>query len=343
MKAFLSHSSKDKFFVGQVATALGALQVEYDEKTFDLTLNAQAIRRALSRSDLFVVFLSANSIGSPFVAEEERSALELRGRGLLRKTLIFAVDNTSYRALPEWLREINVVHQLSSPKACARRIQSALIELDAEAYREVGLYIGREEEEKHLRRALSVPAAETPLAVHAVGHLGIGRRTFLRKSLKTVYPRQFEVFVEITFGHYAGIEDLFRALHDLDTVASLSETIATFEAFSTKSYADQISEIADILSRLTSNGEFLVVIDDGGVYNDHGDYQPFFRGLLAALEKFSHPVIGFVQYRMMPFSTRQNYFRSYHTYLRPLTDETVQELLSFSLKERNIDFTPDKI
>jgi hypothetical protein len=109
LKAFLSHSSKDKYFVGQVAAALGSLQVEYDEKTFDLTLNVQAIRRSLSRSDLFVVFLSANSIGSPFVAEEERSALEARGRGLLKKVLIFAIDSTSYRALPEWLREINGV------------------------------------------------------------------------------------------------------------------------------------------------------------------------------------------------------------------------------------------
>ena len=86
LKAFLSHSSKDKCFVGQVAAALGNLQVEYDEKTFDLTLNVQAIRRSLSRSDLFVVFLSANSIASPFVAEEERSALEARGRGLQKNT-----------------------------------------------------------------------------------------------------------------------------------------------------------------------------------------------------------------------------------------------------------------
>ncbi|NJO33556.1 MAG: TIR domain-containing protein [Rhodospirillales bacterium] len=115
MKAFLSHSSKDKYFVGQVAKALGTTQIEYDEQTFEYTLNVKAIRHALARSDLFVAFLSANSIGSSFVAEEHRAALEARGRGDLEHILIFAIDNTSYKMLPEWLREINVVQQLSSP------------------------------------------------------------------------------------------------------------------------------------------------------------------------------------------------------------------------------------
>lgn len=35
MRAFLSHSSKDKDFVRQVAEILGPLLVEYDERTFD--------------------------------------------------------------------------------------------------------------------------------------------------------------------------------------------------------------------------------------------------------------------------------------------------------------------
>jgi hypothetical protein len=62
MKAFLSHSSKDKYFVREVAKGLGNVQFEYDEYTFEYVLNAEAIRRALARSELFVLFLSENSI-----------------------------------------------------------------------------------------------------------------------------------------------------------------------------------------------------------------------------------------------------------------------------------------
>jgi hypothetical protein len=51
MKAFLSHSSKDKSFVARVAEELGKTQIEYDENTFQFTLNARAIREALKRSD----------------------------------------------------------------------------------------------------------------------------------------------------------------------------------------------------------------------------------------------------------------------------------------------------
>src|SRR5262245_33887825 len=143
MKAFLSHSSKDKYFVRQVADALGSIQIEYDETTFEHLLNTQTIWRALNRSDLFVTFLSKNSIGSSFVSEEQRAALEARGKGVLKRIMIFSLDGTSYKALPQWLRDINVVHQLSSPKACARRIQSALVALDADANRESGIYISR--------------------------------------------------------------------------------------------------------------------------------------------------------------------------------------------------------
>jgi hypothetical protein len=132
MKAFLSHSSKDKVFVSQVVKQLGILQCEYDEYTFDFTLNTAAIRSALKRCGLFVLFLSSNSVNSSFVDEELRTALEGRAKGLIKQILIFSIDLTSYKALPEWLREINVVQHMSNPKACGRKIQAALIALETE-------------------------------------------------------------------------------------------------------------------------------------------------------------------------------------------------------------------
>ena len=48
VKAFLSHSSKDKHFVREVAKGLGNVQTEYDEYTFEYVLNAAAIRRGLA-------------------------------------------------------------------------------------------------------------------------------------------------------------------------------------------------------------------------------------------------------------------------------------------------------
>jgi hypothetical protein len=100
VKAFLSHSSKDKAFVCSVADRLGLSRCEYDEYTFEFTLNADSIRRALKRCNLFVFFLSGNSIRSDFVAEELRAALEARASGLIRKVLIFSRDRDVYFAHP---------------------------------------------------------------------------------------------------------------------------------------------------------------------------------------------------------------------------------------------------
>jgi TIR domain len=178
MKAFLSHSSKDKAFVQTVANYLGEALCEYDTYTFDYTLTSHNIRSALSKCDLFVLFLSENSINSSFVSEEMRTALEFRGSGRIKKVMIIALDATSYQSLPEWMRSINVATKLTSALTVGRRIEAELLVLDTESEAPADIYIPREDEEANLRRALRKPPGDAPIAIHAVGHLGIGRKPF---------------------------------------------------------------------------------------------------------------------------------------------------------------------
>ena len=147
MKALLSHSSKDKSFVRQIADRLGVARCEYDEYTFEYVLNSQAIRRAFARSSLFVLFLSENSTRSSFVDEEIRTALDFRAQGTLKKMLVFPLDDTSYRALPDWLRATNVVIKLKSELTVARKIEAELFALEAESAASRPILIPREEEE----------------------------------------------------------------------------------------------------------------------------------------------------------------------------------------------------
>jgi hypothetical protein len=154
MKAFLSHSSKDKSFVREIADRLGAARCEYDEYTFEYILNSQAIRRAFSRSSLYVLFLSEHSTRSSFVDEEIRTALDFRAGGTLKKLLIFPLDDTSYRALPDWLRATNVVIKLKSVLTIARKIEAELFALEAESASLRSIIIPRDEEEKSIFEAL---------------------------------------------------------------------------------------------------------------------------------------------------------------------------------------------
>jgi hypothetical protein len=343
MKAFLSHSSKDKWFVSKVFEILGESQCEYDEKTFDYALNVHAIRTALNRSNLFVMFLSENSISSTFVSEEQRSALEKRGKNIIRQVIVFAIDDTSYRELPEWMREINIVQRLSSPKACARRVQSILWAMQAEVERQVEFYLGRDEDEAAIRKALSMPAVETPIALHAVGYYGVGRRTFIRESLKKFLPRVCEVFVELNIEKFDGFEEIYRKIYEAHHVSSLETRLSDFDKFSKMSIEQKSQEVACMIAEMSSQGEFIIFVDEGGVYTDSGDYQKHLLLLLTELSDQGKPVVGFSQTRMMPYHLRESYGRTFHRHIQPLNEETTKELLSLKLKAMNIEFNSGDI
>ena len=338
MKAFLSHSSKDKAFVKAVADALGAARCEYDEYTFEYVLNAQAIRKAFARSDLFVLFLSANSVTSDFVAEEMRTALDFRAQGQIKRVLIVALDHTSFKALPEWMQAINVVTRLTTPQTCTRKIEADLFALEAEKDKAVDIYIPRDEEGL-LRRALSKPPGTAPVALHVVGHSGIGRRTFIRRTLAALFPRQIQTFVPVTLNRYEGVNEFYRRLFDNFVVASIDEKIKAFEHFAQAPEGEQVEILTDLFAGSVNYEECVIVEDQGGIYGDDGSYQPFMLGIIKNMKGANRPFVAFSQTRMMPLKLREETLESYHTFLKPLNDSQITELLSFSLRAVGIDFT----
>ena len=118
------------------------------------------------------------------------------------------------------MRDINVVRRLSTPKACARKIQAALLVLEAGKGISPGPYLGRDKEEAALRTALAAPPGVAPVAIHAVGHFGIGRHTFVRNSLGKFFPRFFSVFIDIPLSLTEGAEEVYRRLSAGDACGS---------------------------------------------------------------------------------------------------------------------------
>lgn len=93
MRAFLSHSSKDKGFVEAVAKLLRPGTFELDSETFDAGLvNSDAIISALRRSDLFCLFLSEASVTSSYVNFETLLSVELIAGGGIRRFLAICLD-----------------------------------------------------------------------------------------------------------------------------------------------------------------------------------------------------------------------------------------------------------
>lgn len=344
MKAFISHSSKDKHFVRPIADELGEMRCEFDEYTFEYTLNAQAIRSALKRCDLFVFILSKNSINSAFVHEELRTTLEKRASGRITDVIIFAIDETSYTELPEWLRDLNVVHRLRSPKQVATRIDARLTEIALQGGEISDFYFGRAEEEKEIRQIFARPRKESALAIHVVGHSGVGRRTFLRNALKTAAPRHYSSFLEIEIDEYDSVDEVYRKLYELMEVFNPLTAGQHFEGFGQLSMPEKAQLTAKYLLEMADSEIFPIFIDDhGDTFQDNGDYQAYLPLVIDKLADRSRPIFGIVQSRMMKRTFKQSYPRSAHISVGALSDETVFELMCLKLKDLDVDFEIEKV
>jgi hypothetical protein len=216
MKAFLSHSSRDKGLVEGVAELLGGANVELDSTTFDQgVFNVSAIQQALKRSVLFVLFLSESALGSSAVLFEALSAQEMQARGVIDKILIICLDNESFAKAPEEWKVHNFVRKAVAPQSIARLILSNLIVTRSKAAATSQPFVGRQSEIHDAKEKLIDPKRGVVRAIYVSGNPGIGRRTFARKLYGDVYPSVNPVFAEIYIDKLDGYEEIYRKLLDV--------------------------------------------------------------------------------------------------------------------------------
>lgn len=110
IKAFLSHSSKDKeHYVRNVANWLGKENIIYDEFTFEegeKTLDQ--IMEGLGESELFVLFISNSALESEWVKKEITESKKLLDEGKILKIFPIIIDNSinhEDQRIPDWLRK----------------------------------------------------------------------------------------------------------------------------------------------------------------------------------------------------------------------------------------------
>ena len=112
MRAFLSHSSKDKGFVEGVADQLKPGTFDLDSQTFDAGLvNSNAIAVALRRCDMFCLFLSASSVNSTYVEFETLLGVEFLARGQIERFLAICLDEEAFAQASSEVRFFNIVRK----------------------------------------------------------------------------------------------------------------------------------------------------------------------------------------------------------------------------------------
>lgn len=282
MKAFLSHSSKDKEFVRAVAKELGRQFCVFDEQDFATGIEfTRSILEGLALTEIVVVFASTAAIESAWVNFELDEAQQLQIQGQLSRVFVFSIDSgVDHTALPRWLQRSLVTKGVLSPKAIAREIRYFLDE--ALRNRQQRFFIGRTKEIEALERAL-LPYDEPPPRLFVVWGLeGMGRRTVCRRAGNDFLslPRILPVRVE------SG-----DSLCDIAIkVADLTEPYSTAEGFSrivrtirSLDLEALTRRILDDLATAIQNHELPLFIDEGGLIDYDAQFVRSMRDLLVRI------------------------------------------------------------
>ena len=158
MRAFLSHSSRDKGVVTEVWDELGPAIAELDSETFDHGLvNAAAILEALERCTLYVLFLSKDALESNAVRYEALHAQELISRGIINRFLVICLDDDAFASAEQEWKVYNFVRKAVGPPQIARLIQHCLLEIRARDKGAEQPFVGRGRELNSAKERLSNP------------------------------------------------------------------------------------------------------------------------------------------------------------------------------------------
>jgi hypothetical protein len=212
MKAFLSHSSKDKEFVQAVAELLNRQYCLLDEKSFDTGIEfKKSIEESLDDSSVFVLFASKDAMESVWVDFEIEEAWYQRLRKNLTSSLVYLIDSSiDTSSLPEWLKRA-LVRRNNSPQQIARDIRNHLNNLLLA--RHSPFFTGRSQDIGLLENALTpLDDLIPPHSFLIWGLPGIGRRTLIKHVIPSVL--QLRKFVPIRVGEGDSINDICANVAD---------------------------------------------------------------------------------------------------------------------------------
>ena len=338
MKAFLSHSSKDKGFVESVAGLLRPGTFELNSATFDAGLvNSQAIIAALQRSDLFCLFLSSNSITSAYVEFETLLGIEFFASGKIGQFLAICRDEQAFDQASANVKFFNVVRKVLEIEATAHLIRGHLISAAELSSLQAHPFIGREEELLSLERQVTDYRRPPSRALFISGNFGAARRTIAEKFYGNQFPKVGRSFPTINIDPFSGIEELHRkVLTTLRPALSTNELKTRVQAFTIAASDEKRRLVAQLLNSLLFAHEAALLVDKGGLLTDDGRLTGDVNEIVARLESKPHPPVVFIAPRMIPLRLRRPEDDMSYLAVKSLDNDSSTRLISKLLRDNAI-------
>lgn len=343
IKAFLSHSSKDKEnYVRNVANWLGKENIVYDEFTFEegeKTLDQ--IMDGLGESELFVLFISNSALDSKWVKKEITESKHLHDSGKILKILPIIIDSTinhEDKRIPKWLREDYNLQPIMRARTAASRIKNHLYKISWQKHPKLekinSLFVGRNDKLEEFEERINDYSKKKPTAIFASGLIGVGRRTFLSKALiKSNVQKSHITPFAIYLDRNESIEDFILKLNDLGLIDLKENALSLSE----KSIEEKQNIIIGILNETYRAKETIFFLDDGCIINYKRELTPWFKGIIEQCNDFSYPVLCIASRYRVNFSNRPRNDRFYFIELPELNTKERRRLLSQLLEIEDIE------
>lgn len=343
IKAFLSHSSKDKDnYVRNVATWLGKDNVVYDEITFEEGEKPlDEILRGLCRSELFVLFLSNNALDSDWVRTEISEAKTRLDSSLISKVFpIIIDDNLTYEdeRIPDWLRNNYNLKPIKRSQVAAKRIHNKLRELSWSKHPNLkkiqNLFVGRNEKLEEFEQRIHDFDTNTPIAIIASGFPGVGRRTFLHHALcKTQISEIYHRPSAIVLDRNVSIEDFILKLNDLGLL-DLDDNIF---ALTEKTIKEKICIIHKIMKAAYDAKEIIYLVDEGCIVNYKRELSGWFVNVINSYQESCFPIFCIASRYNVNFLNRPRLDRYYFIELNELNPNERKRLLKQLLEIHHLE------
>ena len=345
MRAFLSHSSKDKGYVEAVGTFLRPGTFELDSQTFDLgAVNSQAILSSLKRCDLFCLFLSSRSVISPYVNFETLLGIEFLASGRVSRFLAICLDEAAFEQASTNAKHFNIVRNFLQPSAAARMIEGHLISLATADSTQHHVFIGREDELKGLGQQITDHSRPPSKALYLSGTFGSGRRTIARKIYRDYFPHVGQVVPVIGVPPFTGLYELYRTvLGALRPTIQATELLELIEEFNAVPRQQRAKLLATELNTLLPVRETVFVLDHGGLLTDSGSLVPEFDDILNHLLSNPHPPIVFISPRMIPRRFRRSNDDLSYLAIKSLDREATERIISALLRTKGLTLGEDAL
>ena len=284
-KAFLSHSSTDKDLVRKVALQLGNKNCVLDEISFDPGRKTlEQIFSELDSSDIFVLFISNESLESAWVKKEINRAKENLNNDYLERIIPIIIDeNITYSdtRIPKWIAKPYNLKFIENEVIILKKIRQALKEVNFKKTKfnqEIEKnFVGRNAEMEKFENDINNIDNWTPTYIIAYNYFeGIGRRTFLKNALRKYKLTDYlDTPTTITIDSKESIENF---IYKLNTISKITEVLDY--DFSVLSIESKIEIAVKLLKQFMDYKELVFVIDEGGIVLPNNTIVDWFKSVV---------------------------------------------------------------